>query len=107
MTMQEWLQRRQAKVNERDRLRKWVAAWLAENPDADARVVLEDIVRVWQGKRPEYSMEEWLQIYALEDLSKLSMNDLLAAYRDDVPHGPYDHEYGPVTSSIRLASLSA
>jgi hypothetical protein len=76
--MRDWINERQLKFQERDRLRKWVEEWQnSENIDT------KELIGVWQKKRREYTVEQWLYIYEMKDNHLLSTNDLLRLYREE------------------------
>lgn len=77
--MRDWLNDRQLKLQERDRLKKWVEEWQSsENIDT------KELISMWQKKRREYTVEQWLDIYEMTDNHLLSTNDLLRLYREEV-----------------------
>jgi hypothetical protein len=106
LAMQEWLTKRSTLLLERDRLRKWVSGWLSDNPDTANKTNVEEVVKIWQQKRREYTVEQWISIYYLEDLAKMSVNDLLRDYRTEVPQGPYnaDVEEAAFTTAVSQAA---
>lgn len=76
--MKDWMNERQLKFEERDRLRKWVEEW-QNSEDIDTK----ELISVWQKKRREYTVEQWMGIYEMTDNHLLSTNDLLRLYREE------------------------
>jgi hypothetical protein len=78
ISIREWLKKREEKLQERDHLKKWLRNWQEQQETSP-----EELIKMWQKKRREYSYSEWLEIYHMEDNQKLTCNQLLTLYRKD------------------------
>jgi len=78
ITIREWLKKREEKLQERDHLKKWLRSW-QEQQDTST----EELIKMWQKKRREYSYAEWIEISQMEDNLKLNCNQLLSLYRKE------------------------
>jgi len=79
ITIREWLKKREEKLQERDHLRKWLRNWQEQQEGTS----VEELIKMWQKKRREYTHAEWVEIYKMEDNQKLTCNQLLNLYRKD------------------------
>eukprot|EP01125_Pyxidicula_operculata_P020596 TRINITY_DN7642_c0_g1_i1.p1 TRINITY_DN7642_c0_g1~~TRINITY_DN7642_c0_g1_i1.p1 ORF type:complete len:327 (-),score=52.94 TRINITY_DN7642_c0_g1_i1:282-1262(-) len=93
MTVKEWLAKRQVKLSERDRLRKWIQGYQQD----DQQFPIE-YIKMWQKKRRDYSVEDWVEIYKMGDSSTMTTNELLKLYRQEVPVKPTREKLDIVSS---------
>lgn len=88
MQMKDWLARRANFQMERDRIKKWLAT-MSKKDDLSQ----EELLRIYQRKRKELSLEQIKDILAMPDSSFLTVNQLLAEYRSQVsPTGEDDSD---------------
>eukprot|EP01128_Nolandella_sp_AFSM9_P002687 TRINITY_DN1306_c0_g1_i1.p1 TRINITY_DN1306_c0_g1~~TRINITY_DN1306_c0_g1_i1.p1 ORF type:complete len:298 (-),score=54.18 TRINITY_DN1306_c0_g1_i1:104-934(-) len=82
INIQEWLKKYPYSLVERDHLRRWMRQW------EDEDVTQEELIKMWQKKRREHTYDEWLLIHELKNPAEMSLNEMLAQFRRDVPHSP-------------------
>ncbi len=81
-TIKDWLNKRQLKFQERDRMRKFTMTLTKKDS-----MSLDDMVKAYLKKKKtqEYTFEELREIYNMTDNKDLSTNDLLRLFRKEVP----------------------
>jgi hypothetical protein len=84
--MRDWLAKRQLKFQERDKMKKYLAALSKKDPS----LTVDEMIRVYYKKKKshDYTLEELRDIYKMKDNKDLSTNDLLKFYRNEVPLAP-------------------
>jgi len=93
VSIREWLKKREEKLQERDHLRKWLRNW-QEQQDTS----VEELIKMWQKKRREYTYLEWIEIDNMEDNQKLTCNQLLNLYRKDTAPVKLNNRIDTVTT---------
>jgi hypothetical protein len=95
--MRDWLMKRQLKFQERDKMKKYLAALSKKDPS----LTLDEMIRVYYKKKrsQDYTLEELREIYKMKDNKDLSTNDLLKFYRNEVPLLPPGTGYNSTTTT--------
>jgi hypothetical protein len=82
VTIKDWLNKRQLKFQERDRMRKFTMTLTKKDS-----MSLDDMIKAYLKKKKtqEYTFEELRDIYNMVDNKDLSTNELLRLFRKEVP----------------------